>query len=291
MIALDTNVLVRFLVDDDAEQVQAARTLLESLTAERPAFICREVMIELVWVLERAYRLPRDRIAAVLEGLIATEGLGQHRVAAYTPVYGVKCRTGVHGGQRRSAAGAHRAHIRAGRAVSMPRGFAQQLGTAARRRPRGTPGQRQDSAAPLVRTRLRPKRTGRRCRVAHAERRPESTGAAGCPRAAPTARQAASPQDRHRFSRLGGMGLPQRPQRLGRGGGFALSSPPVGRAARRSPHAGPGRRHRAPECKPGRSRRWSAVSARARRHAGAADAPGRHERLLLVAPGRRRSSA
>ncbi len=75
MIALDTNVLVRFLVDDDAEQVQAARTLLESLTAERPAFICREVMIELVWVLERAYRLPRDRIAAVLEGLIATEGL------------------------------------------------------------------------------------------------------------------------------------------------------------------------------------------------------------------------
>ena len=75
MIALDTNILVRFLVDDDAEQVQAARTLLESLTAERPAFICREVMIELVWVLERAYGLPRDRIAAVLEGLIATEGL------------------------------------------------------------------------------------------------------------------------------------------------------------------------------------------------------------------------
>ena len=75
MIALDTNILVRYLVDDDAEQVQAARTLLESLTAEHPAFICREVMIELVWVLERAYGLPRDRIAAVLEGLIATEGL------------------------------------------------------------------------------------------------------------------------------------------------------------------------------------------------------------------------
>ena len=75
MIALDTNVLVRYLMADDAEQAQAARTLLEGLTAERPAFICREVMIELVWVLERAYRLPRDRIAFVLQGLIATDGL------------------------------------------------------------------------------------------------------------------------------------------------------------------------------------------------------------------------
>ena len=64
MIALDTNVLVRYLVDDDAEQALAARTLLEGLAAERTAFICREVMLELVWVLERTYRLPRERIAA-----------------------------------------------------------------------------------------------------------------------------------------------------------------------------------------------------------------------------------
>ncbi len=56
MIALDTNVLVRYLVDGDAEQVQAARTLLESLAAEHPAFICREVMIELAWVLSRQRR-------------------------------------------------------------------------------------------------------------------------------------------------------------------------------------------------------------------------------------------
>lgn len=75
MIALDTNVLVRYLVDDDAEQALAARVLLENITAERPAFVCREVVVELVWVLERAYRLPRARIASVLEGLIATEGL------------------------------------------------------------------------------------------------------------------------------------------------------------------------------------------------------------------------
>ena len=56
MIALDTNVLVRYLVADDAGQAEAAQALLAGLTAERPGFVCREVAVELVWVLERAYR-------------------------------------------------------------------------------------------------------------------------------------------------------------------------------------------------------------------------------------------
>ncbi len=75
MIALDTNVLVRYLVDDDAEQAEAARALLAELTTERPGFICREVTVELVWVLQRAYGFSRDRIATVLEKLVATEEL------------------------------------------------------------------------------------------------------------------------------------------------------------------------------------------------------------------------
>ena len=75
MIALDTNVLVRYLVRDDTRQAEAARTLLESLTAERPGYVCREVAVELVWVLERAYGLARDQIATILEELVATEGL------------------------------------------------------------------------------------------------------------------------------------------------------------------------------------------------------------------------
>ena len=36
MIAIDTNVLVRYLVRDDAEQAEAARLLLEGMTSERP---------------------------------------------------------------------------------------------------------------------------------------------------------------------------------------------------------------------------------------------------------------
>ena len=75
MIALDTNVLVRYLVNDDVEQAEAARALLEGLTTEEPGFVCREVLVELVWVLQRAYGFARDRIAMVLEELAASEGL------------------------------------------------------------------------------------------------------------------------------------------------------------------------------------------------------------------------
>ncbi len=75
MIAVDTNILVRYLVCDDQQQAEAARTLLESLTAEQPGFICREVTLELVWVLERAYNFSRHRIANIVEELVSTEGL------------------------------------------------------------------------------------------------------------------------------------------------------------------------------------------------------------------------
>ena len=62
-------------VRDDREQAEAARALLQSVTAENPAYACREVVVQLVWVLERAYGYSRDRIAAILEELVATEGL------------------------------------------------------------------------------------------------------------------------------------------------------------------------------------------------------------------------
>ena len=75
MIGLDTNVLIRYLVADDAEQAAAARSLIESLTAEHPGFICREVAVEMVWVLERAYRLTREQISDVLMKLLATDSL------------------------------------------------------------------------------------------------------------------------------------------------------------------------------------------------------------------------
>ena len=75
MIALDTNVLVRFLVRDEARQAEEARALFASLAADNPGFVCREVAVELVWVLSRSYGTPRERVASILLELLATEGV------------------------------------------------------------------------------------------------------------------------------------------------------------------------------------------------------------------------
>ena len=72
MIALDTNVIVRYLVGDNAE---AARALLNGLTPANPGFICREVVIEVAWVLERSYRFTRSRVAEALMDLTASDSL------------------------------------------------------------------------------------------------------------------------------------------------------------------------------------------------------------------------
>ena len=75
MISLDTNVLVRFLVQDDKQQGRAAADLIEGLSEQEPGYICREVMAELVWVLERAYKMPRTQIAPAVEGLLSSREL------------------------------------------------------------------------------------------------------------------------------------------------------------------------------------------------------------------------
>lgn len=71
MIAIDTNVLVRFLTQDEPDQAAAASTVLRGLTPAEPGFISREVMVELVWVLERAYGHGRAEVSAAIEGLLA----------------------------------------------------------------------------------------------------------------------------------------------------------------------------------------------------------------------------
>ena len=75
MTGLDTNVLVRFLVQDDAAQAQAAQDLMATFTETEPGFICREVLVELVWVLERAYALSRTDIADAINGLLEAREL------------------------------------------------------------------------------------------------------------------------------------------------------------------------------------------------------------------------
>ena len=75
MIALDANVLVRFLTQDDDAQFQVAAGLIEGCTRDAPGYVCREVMIELVWVLERAYKYSREEIAEVLLSIVTASQL------------------------------------------------------------------------------------------------------------------------------------------------------------------------------------------------------------------------
>jgi predicted nucleic-acid-binding protein len=75
VIGLDTNILVRFLTQDDPDQAPLASAAMAQLTQDRPGLIGREVLIELVWVLERSYKFRRSEIAAVISGLLATSDL------------------------------------------------------------------------------------------------------------------------------------------------------------------------------------------------------------------------
>jgi predicted nucleic-acid-binding protein len=71
MIALDTNVLVRFLVEDDKAQTRVAARLMErAIAADEALFISDVVMCETVWVLVAAYRVPRGEIAQTVGRLL-----------------------------------------------------------------------------------------------------------------------------------------------------------------------------------------------------------------------------
>jgi predicted nucleic-acid-binding protein len=74
VIALDTNVLVRLILQDDETQARAAERLVVRARREDTAlFIGDIVLCELVWVLTRRASIPRAQIAAALDQLLRTE--------------------------------------------------------------------------------------------------------------------------------------------------------------------------------------------------------------------------
>jgi len=70
MIGLDTNVILRYIMQDDPVQARQATTRIESLTADEPGFISLIVLVEMVWVLFSAYQLKRHQVIQVLEQLV-----------------------------------------------------------------------------------------------------------------------------------------------------------------------------------------------------------------------------
>lgn len=76
MIGLDTNVLVRFIVQDDKRQAEAATRLMERrCTSEDPGLVSSIVLCELAWVLDRGYGYDRRTVASVVRRLLTVQEL------------------------------------------------------------------------------------------------------------------------------------------------------------------------------------------------------------------------
>nr|WP_298412319.1 type II toxin-antitoxin system VapC family toxin [uncultured Halomonas sp.] len=72
MIGLDTNVIVRYVAQDDPQQSPKATAMFETLSIEKPGFITMVSIVELVWVLQSCYQVTKKEIVNVLDTILRT---------------------------------------------------------------------------------------------------------------------------------------------------------------------------------------------------------------------------
>ena len=73
MLGIDTNVLVRFLVRDDAQQFEIVHKIIErEVLASRRVFVSQLVLQEMEWVLRSRYGFSKPQIQGVVSGLLAS---------------------------------------------------------------------------------------------------------------------------------------------------------------------------------------------------------------------------
>lgn len=76
MIALDTNVLLRYLVQDDPKQSPRATEIIERrLTTQEPGFVSLVCVLEIVWVLGSLYKRTPGEIADHIEMILTADTL------------------------------------------------------------------------------------------------------------------------------------------------------------------------------------------------------------------------
>ena len=73
MIGLDTNVLVRYIMQDDPKQSPKATLIIESLDGVASGYVTLVSIVELVWVLSVSFELTRSQVAQALDGIIRTK--------------------------------------------------------------------------------------------------------------------------------------------------------------------------------------------------------------------------
>ena len=76
MIGLDTNVIVRYVTQDDPRQAAAATRVFErELSDDEPGFVSLITLCETAWVLADCYSADKPRVRAVVEGLLSSRQL------------------------------------------------------------------------------------------------------------------------------------------------------------------------------------------------------------------------
>lgn len=75
MIALDSNILIRYFQRDDLPQAIAADQVLDTRSPLEPAWIAIPVLIELLWVLKRSYKLRQASIVEIVQKLLSSDDL------------------------------------------------------------------------------------------------------------------------------------------------------------------------------------------------------------------------
>lgn len=75
MTGLDTNVLVRHLMQDDPVQSALASRLVEAFTSRQPGWVSTVVLVETLWVLDRSYGLTREQLAQAVRALLQAREL------------------------------------------------------------------------------------------------------------------------------------------------------------------------------------------------------------------------
>lgn len=92
MTGLDTNILVRFLTQDDLIQSPRARQIIErQLTEQNPGFISLATMFETAWVLEKVYKLSDQEVAEAIKRILQIETLFiQNEQEVYTAMHALR---------------------------------------------------------------------------------------------------------------------------------------------------------------------------------------------------------
>ena len=72
MIGVDTNVLVRFFVEDDARQAALAKRFMNERTIDDPVFISLVVAAELIWALKQVYGFEKAQVLAAVTLLMGS---------------------------------------------------------------------------------------------------------------------------------------------------------------------------------------------------------------------------